>query len=174
MSSITEYDTQTITFVQANNVTPPSTSSGYASTMTITLPTPMDLSNAEVSLSSLYCYYSWFNISANFINNTLSYTLPNAAGTAWGTTGSSPTGSATYPVFTNSATPTVISDGIYSINVERKMKQTSHCLHPVLADLILLLKVQRGLEHLRPDLTPQLCWTMDSLGSLLRFDNGML
>jgi hypothetical protein len=104
------YDTQTITFTQANNATPPSyTAGGYANTMTINLPTPMELSNADVALASLYCYYSWFNISANFQNNTLSYTLPPTAGNTWAGA------AAPYTVFTNSSTPAVIGDGLYSI-----------------------------------------------------------
>lgn len=108
-TDIAQYETQTITFVQANNVTPANTTGGFASAMTITLPVPIDLSNAEVALASFYCYYSWFNVTAALQNNTLSYTLPNSTGSSW------PSGNL-YPVFTNSANPNVIGNGLYAIS----------------------------------------------------------
>ncbi len=106
--STEEYQTHTIHFVQANNTTPPSTTNGFANTMTISLPVSVDYTNSEVALASLFCYYSWFNITAALNNNQLSYTLPNTAGTVWG---------ATYSVFTNlTSSSTSLSDGLYSIN----------------------------------------------------------
>lgn len=103
-SSDDDYDVQTISFFQANNATPPSSTGGYANKMTIQLPQSMNLQDSEVALASLFCYYSWFNITAALNNNTLSYTLPT--GTGWGTT---------YPVFTDSSNQNVIGDGLYSI-----------------------------------------------------------
>ena len=104
--SSSEYQVQTITFFQRNNMTPPSTTNGYANLMTVALPQPMDLTNSEVALASLFCYYSWPNISAAFNNNAFSYTIPDTAtGTTWGTT---------YPVETTVGGG-VLTDGVYTI-----------------------------------------------------------
>ena len=104
--SSSDYQVQTITFFQRNNMTPPSTTGGYANLMTFALPQPMDLTDSEVALASLFCYYSWPNISAAFNNNAFSYTIPDTfLGTTWGTT---------YPVETTVGGG-VLTDGVYTI-----------------------------------------------------------
>lgn len=103
--SHTEYETQVVNFSQINNITPPTTSSSYSNKLTIQLPTSSEFIDAEVALVSLYVYNSWFNITAALGNNTLYYQVPTST-TTW---------SSLYPVFTNTATPTVISDGLYEI-----------------------------------------------------------
>lgn len=41
--------------------------------MRLTLPYPYSFKNQEVALTSLYMYYSWFNVSSTYGNNTFSY-----------------------------------------------------------------------------------------------------
>ena len=79
------HNIQTITFFQSNNSTPPSNTGGYANIMTVQLPVPIELVDSEVALSSIFCYYSWPNISEQLMNNKFSYTVPTAAGSWTGT-----------------------------------------------------------------------------------------
>ena len=100
------YNVQTISFFQSNNSTPPVTTSGYANTMTVQLPVPIELVDSEVALSSIFCYYSWPNISDQLQNNKFSYTVPTAAGSWVGTD------------FNVETTKTLgkIDDGLYTID----------------------------------------------------------
>jgi hypothetical protein len=98
---------QTISFFQSNNATPPSTTNGYANTMTVTLPVPMELVDSEVALSSLFCYYSWPNISDQLQNNSFTYTLPPNNST-W-------TGGTVFNVETTSGLGK-LADGLYTID----------------------------------------------------------
>lgn len=103
----TGYDVSTISFTQANNASPPQIGA-YANRMTINMPTGFDLSDSEIALQSLNCYYSWFNIQAALNNNVLQYLLPNTGGgNMWGTT--------PVNVYTNPSNVLAIGDGIYSI-----------------------------------------------------------
>lgn len=72
-------------------------SNPFPNTITIQFPYPQSYTGAEVALGSLYMFYSWYNISAQFGNNTFSYDYPNSAGT--------------FTTFT-----VTIPDGFYSIN----------------------------------------------------------
>lgn len=97
---------QTISFFQSNNATPPSTTNGYANTMTVNLPVPMELVDSEVALSSLFCYYSWPNISDQLQNNKFSYTVPSSNSSWTGTD---------FNVETTSGLGK-IADGLYTID----------------------------------------------------------
>ncbi len=92
-------------FTQQTNATPPSSTSNYANTMTLNLPTPKELKNSKVALSSLFLYYSWPNVSIALNNNSFSYTFASSASLYAGTV---------YPVKTSSG-GSLIADGIYQI-----------------------------------------------------------
>lgn len=80
MSFTTSSNTITLLFNQQNNATPPSTTGGYANKFTINLPQNLVLRNAEVALSNLFCYYSWFNVKVEYANNTFQYSIPGVGG----------------------------------------------------------------------------------------------
>lgn len=67
---------------QQNNADPNSTSvfNPYPNTITVRFPYPQSFSRCEAALTNLYLFYSWFNITARFGNNTFSYQFPTAAG----------------------------------------------------------------------------------------------
>lgn len=69
----------------------------YPNIINIKFPYPQSFTNCSMSLVNLYMYYSWYNISASFGNNTFSYAYPNSVG-----------GYTTYQV--------VIPDGFYSLD----------------------------------------------------------
>lgn len=71
-------------------------SNPFGNTIRIQFPYPQSFSASEVSLANLFLYFSWYNISARFGNNSFSYTFPTATGTL------------TFNV--------VIPDGFYSID----------------------------------------------------------
>lgn len=52
----------------------------YPNTITVNFPYPQSFSRCEAALTNLYLFYSWFNITAAFGNNTFSYQFPTAAG----------------------------------------------------------------------------------------------
>lgn len=68
----------------------------FPNTIIVNFPFPQNFSRCEAALSSLYLYYSWYNISSAFGNNTFSYEFPTASG---------------YVTFN-----VVIPDGFYSID----------------------------------------------------------
>jgi hypothetical protein len=132
-----KYVYNTVQFLQSNNTTPPTTTNGFANQLTVKLPSTIDLQNAEVALTSLYCYNSWSNIAAAFSNNTLAYQVPTST-TTWSTS---------YPIYTNTATPTYITDGAYSIDnlnsvIAYTMKQNGHYFLDSSSNEVYPLKIQ--------------------------------
>lgn len=99
-------DVQSLSFFQFNNTTQPNTTQGYANTMTINMPKPLQLTNSEIGLLNFFCYYSWPNVSTMLNNNAFFYNVP-ASGTTWNGTN--------YNIETIPGTG-VISDGIYNIS----------------------------------------------------------
>lgn len=72
-------------------------SNPYGNTIVYRFPFNQQFSQAEVALANIYLFYSWYNISAAFGNNTFQYKWPNNSG-----------GYITYTV--------VIPDGFYQID----------------------------------------------------------
>lgn len=74
-------NTRVIQFQQ--NVLNPSTTTSnnpYPNTIVINFPYPQSFSRCEAAVTNLYLFYSWFNITARFGNNTFSYQFPTASG----------------------------------------------------------------------------------------------
>jgi hypothetical protein len=98
----TKNDVRVIDFEQRNfnpnrltSTTPGGNS--FPNQITVQFPFPQSFSRCEAALTDLYLFYSWFNISAEFGNNTFSYSVP--------------TGTSTYATF-----QVTIPDGFYSID----------------------------------------------------------
>jgi len=93
----TKNDVRVIDFQQATfNPNQIAQNNPYPNTITINFPYPQSFSRCEAALTNLYIYYSWYNISAAFGNNTFQYSVP--------------TGS-TYTTYT-----VTIPDGFYTID----------------------------------------------------------
>ena len=51
-------------------------SNPFPNTLTVRFPYPQSFSRCEAAITNLYLYYSWFNITDRFGNNTFSYSYP--------------------------------------------------------------------------------------------------
>ncbi len=88
MSTLGAGAVRTLQFNQAVNATntQPTTVTGsqsnnpYANTFSILFPTDQQFSKCEMALNNLFMYYSWFNISAAYGNNTFQYIAPIGGG----------------------------------------------------------------------------------------------
>jgi hypothetical protein len=80
----------------AVNATP---NNPYGNTIIVNFPEVQRFNQAEVAMSNLYIYFSWFNIQASLGNNTFTYNWPTN------------TGSPVYYTYT-----VTIPDGFYQIN----------------------------------------------------------
>lgn len=65
---------------QSPNRETTSSNNPYGNVMRVRFPQVQSFNQAEIALIELYIYYSWFNITAAFGNNTFSYAFPTAAG----------------------------------------------------------------------------------------------
>jgi hypothetical protein len=52
----------------------------YGNTLVYQFPYPQRFDQAEVALANLYCFYSWYNVSAAFGNNKFQYNWPLSDG----------------------------------------------------------------------------------------------
>src|SRR6202034_1061508 len=73
----------------------------FPNTLVVQFPYPQKFSRCEVALSETFLFYSWYNITAAFGNNTFSYGYPTGNG-----------GDANGYIFFT----VVIPDGFYSID----------------------------------------------------------
>lgn len=73
--------TRVINF-QQSTVNPDFTSPNnpYPNTLFVNFPYPQSFSRCEAALTNLYIFYSWYNITAQFQNNTFAYQWPNSTG----------------------------------------------------------------------------------------------
>lgn len=74
--------TRFLTFTQQvpNPVTSNAQSNPYGNIVRINFPYPQGFRSAELALATLYMYYSWYNITAAFGNNTFAYKFPTNTG----------------------------------------------------------------------------------------------
>jgi hypothetical protein len=89
----------------------------FGNTIRYRFPYKQSFSQAEIALGNIYLFYSWYNISARFGNNTFSYLWPNSSG-----------GLTTYNV--------VVPDGFYSLDDLNSYFQTVQLANGTYLDLV--------------------------------------
>jgi hypothetical protein len=69
--------------IQQTAINPMTTTFGnpFGNTILYQFPNAQSFMQCEVAIGNLYMFYSWFNITAAFGNNTFSYLWPNSGGT---------------------------------------------------------------------------------------------
>lgn len=94
----TKNDVRVIDFQQSTrNPNQITQNNPYPNTITVNFPYPQSFSRCEAAITNLYIYYSWYNITAAFGNNTFQYSVP--------------TDTSTYVTYT-----VTIPDGFYTID----------------------------------------------------------
>lgn len=83
-TTLTGNDERTIRYIvttqQAPNAETTSTNNPFGNIIRVRFPSVQSFNKAELALIELYIYYSWFNITAQFGNNTFSYVFPTLGG----------------------------------------------------------------------------------------------
>jgi hypothetical protein len=69
-----------VTTQQSPNPETTSSTNPFGNIIRYRFPNVQSFNNAEVALIELYIFYSWYNITAAFGNNTFSYQFPTASG----------------------------------------------------------------------------------------------